>query len=63
MGRRFRSTAIKTNSLLEQLQQSAKFNARDKARLQDFADVCMDVNNEIKILPGVACLKRHTTDR
>ncbi|CAB3978894.1 PREDICTED: uncharacterized protein LOC107357656 [Paramuricea clavata] len=56
MGRRFGNTAIITNSLLQRLQQSAKFNGRDKAKLQDFADVCMDVDNQINNLPGLACL-------
>jgi hypothetical protein len=56
IGRRFGNTAIITNSLLERLQQTAKFNGRDKAKLQDFADVCMDVDNQINNLPGLACL-------
>ena len=34
IGRRFGSTAVITNSLLERLQQSAKFNARDKTKLR-----------------------------
>ena len=56
IGRRFGNTAVITNSLLERLQQSAKFNARDKTKLQDFADICMDVDNQINNLPGLACL-------
>ena len=56
IGRRFGNTAVITNSLLERLQQSAKFNARDKTKLQDFADICMDVDNQINNLPGLACV-------
>ena len=54
--RRFGNVAVITNSLLEKLRESAKFGAKDKVKLQGFADVCTDVENQMSYLPGLACL-------
>ena len=54
--RRFGNTAVITNSLLETLQESAKFSGKDKDKLQKFADVCSDVDNQMTHLSGLACL-------
>ncbi len=58
--RRFGNTAILTNALLEKLRETAKFNARDKTKLQTFADVCVDVDNQLAHLPGLSCLNYPT---
>ncbi len=49
--RRFGNTAVLTQTLLIKLRDSAKFTARDKTRLQIFADVCNDVDNQMAALP------------
>ncbi len=54
--RRFGNTTVLTETLLIKLRDSAKFTARDKTRLQIFADVCNDVDNQMAALPGLACL-------
>ena len=54
--RRFGNTAILTNSLLEKLRESAKFSAREKVKLQVFADTCADVDNQMASLTGLSCL-------
>ena len=41
---------------MEKLQETAKFNGKDKVKLQRFADICADVENQITHLPGLACL-------
>lgn len=61
--RRFGNTAIITNSLLQKLQEAAKFNSRDHAKLQVFADVCTDVDNQMTYLKGLACLNYPTAIR
>lgn len=54
--RRFGSAAIITNTLLERLQQAAVFNESDNSKLQEFADLCADVESQISCLSGLACL-------
>ncbi|CAB4017795.1 Hypothetical predicted protein [Paramuricea clavata] len=51
--RRFGNTAILTDALLQRLRDSAKFTARDKTKLQAFADVCDDVDNQMTTLSGL----------
>ena len=58
--RHFGNTAILTNALLEKLRETAKFNARDKTKLQTFTDVCVDVDNQLAHLPGLSCLNYPT---
>ncbi|CAB3985600.1 Hypothetical predicted protein [Paramuricea clavata] len=48
---------LSTSDALEsRLRDSAKFTARDKTKLQAFADVCDDVDNQMTTLSGLACL-------
>ncbi|KAK3727498.1 hypothetical protein QZH41_018364 [Actinostola sp. cb2023] len=54
--RRFGSPAVITNALLERLHESATFTGNDNIRLQEFADICADVDSQIDCLPGLACL-------
>jgi hypothetical protein len=48
--RRFGNTAILTDAILHSLRDSAKFTAQDKTKLQAFADVCDDVDNQMTSL-------------
>ena len=54
--RRFGSTAVITNVLLERLREASAFGNHDNAKLQEFADLCADVNSQLATLPGLACL-------
>ena len=54
--RRFGNIAAITNTLLSRLSDGAKFNDKDKAKLQSFADLCADVDSQLTHLPGLACL-------
>lgn len=58
--KRFGNIAVITNSLLERLQSTAKFNGRDKSKLQQFPDICMDVDDQMTNLPGLTCLNYPT---
>ncbi|CAB4024922.1 Hypothetical predicted protein [Paramuricea clavata] len=53
---RFGSPAVITNALLEHLHSSSNFHEKDYAKLQEFADLCADVDSQIDNLPGLACL-------
>lgn len=53
---RFGSAAVITNALLERLHNSSNFHENDHAKLQEFSDLCADVNSQIEHLPGLACL-------
>jgi hypothetical protein len=52
----FGSAAVITNALLERLHSSSNFHEKDYAKLQEFADLCADVDSQIDNLPGLACL-------
>ena len=54
--RRFGSAAVITNALLERMQKTAAFNESDNTKLQQFADLCADVESQMSYLPGLACL-------
>ena len=54
--RRFGSTAVISNTLLERLRNSATFNEHDNESLQQFADLCADIGSQVTYLPGLACL-------
>lgn len=54
------SHCIESNALLEKLKETAKFNSRDKSKLQVFADVCCDVDNQMAHLSGLSCLNYPT---
>ena len=59
MERRFGSAAAITRVLLERISKTAVFNDSENAKLQEFADLCADVESQIHYLPclpGLACL-------
>ena len=59
---RFGNVAI-TNTLLGKLLEMAKFSGRDNAKLQRFADICDDVQNQMIYLPELVCLNHANTIR
>ena len=54
--KRFGSAAVITNALLDNLHLAANFKENEHDKLQRFADICADVESQIKNLPGLACL-------
>ena len=54
--RRFGSAAVITKELLERLNKTAAFSENENAKLQEFADLCADVDSQLTYLPGLACL-------
>ena len=54
--RRFGSAAVISNTLLERLRNAATFGEHDNDNLQQFADLCADVEGQVAYLPGLACL-------
>ena len=54
--RRFGSAAAITRVLLERMDKTAAFIDGENAKLQEFADLCADVESQISYLPGLACL-------
>ena len=54
--RRFGSAAVISNTLLERLRNSATFSEHDNENLQQFADLCADIESQVTYLPGLACL-------
>ncbi len=63
LGRRFGNTAAITNELIERLNVAAKFKKGENAKLQSFADVCADIDSQLELLPGLACLNYPNTIR
>ena len=53
---RFGSAAVITNALLERLNNLSNFQEKDHAKLQEFADLCADLECQIDNLRGLACL-------
>ena len=54
--RRFGSAAAITRVLLECMSKTAAFDDSENTKLQEFADLCADVESQIDYLPGLACL-------
>ncbi|XP_078380254.1 uncharacterized protein LOC144663213 [Oculina patagonica] len=54
--RRFGNPATITNTLLERMHKTAAFSDDENIKLQEFADLCADVESQIAYLPGLACL-------
>ena len=54
--RRFGSAAAITRVLLERMDKTAAFNDGENEKLQEFADLCADVESQMSYLPGLACL-------
>ena len=60
---RFGNTMAITCALLEQLDEKAKFEEKDKGKLQEFSDLCSGVDYQLGQLPGLACLNYPTAIR
>ena len=54
--RRFGNAAVITNALLKKLDEASKFDEKERDKLQTFSDICSDVDSQLNILPGLACL-------
>ena len=54
--RRFGNATALTQALLERLSTAAAFGEKDRARLQELADLCADVDCQMTYLPGLAYL-------
>ena len=54
--RRFGSAAVISNTLLERLRNSATSSEHDNGNLQQFSDLCADIESQVTYLPGLACL-------
>ena len=54
--RHFGSAAVISNTLLERLRNSATLSAHDNENLQQFADLCTDIESQVTYLSGLACL-------
>ena len=54
--RRFGSAAVISNTLLEHLHNTATFSEHKYDKLQQFADLCADIESQVTSLPGLACL-------
>lgn len=54
--RRFASAAAITRVLLERMDKTAAFNDGENEKLQEFADLCADVESQMSYLTGLACL-------
>ena len=54
--RRFGSAAVISNAPLERLRNSAAFSEHDNENLQQFSDLCADIESQVTYLPGLACL-------
>ena len=53
---RFGSPAVVAASLRKSLDTSAGFTAQDNPRLQEFADLCINISAQIDKLPGLGSL-------
>ena len=45
-----------TNALLERMHETAAFSDDENVKLQEFADLCVDIESQVAYLPGLACL-------
>ena len=48
--------AVITNTLLERMHETAAFSDNENLKLQEFADLCADIESQIAYLPGLAYL-------
>ena len=54
--RRFGSAAVISSTLLERLRNTATFGDQENDKLQQFADLCADIESQVTFLAGLACL-------
>lgn len=45
-----------TNAILARMHETAAFSDNENVKLQEFADLCADIESQIAHLPGLACL-------
>ena len=45
-----------TNALLERMHETAAFSDDENIKLQEFADLCANIESQVAYLPGLACL-------
>ena len=45
-----------TNALLERMHETAAFSDDENVKLQEFADLCTDIETQVAYLPDLACL-------
>ena len=45
-----------TNALLQRLKDALRFSEKDAKKLQEFSDLCDNVSDQMKQLPGLKCL-------
>ena len=45
-----------TNALQERMHETAAFSDDENVKLQEFADLCADIESQVAYLPGLACL-------
>ena len=61
--RRFGNAAALTQALIERLCTAATLSHKDNVKLQKLADLCADVDCQMALLPGLACLNYPITLR
>ena len=54
--RRFGNPAMITNALLERMHETAVFSDDENVKLQEFADLCADIESQIAYFPVLACV-------
>ena len=54
--KRFGSAAVISNTLLERLRNTMTFSEHEHDKLQQFADLCTEIESQVTFLPGLAYL-------
>jgi len=54
--KRFGSAAVISNTLLERLRNTVTFSEHENDKLQQFADLCAEIESQVTFLPRPACL-------
>ena len=55
-GETLRQPDVITNALLERMHKTASLGENENTKLQEFADLCADVESQVAHLPGLQCL-------
>ena len=55
-GETLRQPDVIKNALLERMHKTASFGENQNTKLQEFADLCADVESRVAHLPGLQCL-------
>ena len=59
--KRFGNTALIAHTLIKKLAKAAKFTEKESKKLQEFADLCVELDSQLEFLPGLACLNYPNT--